>query len=263
MTVYKKRNLFNRYKHDPLFRQWLPTLGILSRAGQGNEVDVWYETKRALRRIKQKTDWRDAEVHFFYTELNERYPSMPVFCLAVMAVLFVCLTDAAPATDHTSENPYASACVAIYAMLGGDRCFQTLVNDFFSRKQGYRNERGMLPVTDYLPITGDKEAPKPKEEASAADGNKALKQMVENALKRDNTERLNALKLRLYDLENPALTRPLIVRINERIAALMNPLPVMQNNIFHNGANQINQSTLQNPIFGTGGAKRTLIEKQP
>ena len=134
MTVYKKRNLFNRYKHDPLFRQWLPTLGILSRAGQGNEVDVWYETKRALRRIKQKTDWRDAEVHFFYTELNERYPSMPVFCLAVMAVLFVCLTDAAPATDHTGENPYASACVAIYAMLGGDRCFQTLVNDFFSRR---------------------------------------------------------------------------------------------------------------------------------
>lgn len=263
MTVYKKRNLFNRYKHDPLFRQWLPTLGILSRAGQGNEVDVWYETKRALRRIKQKTDWRDAEVHFFYTELNERYPSMPVFCLAVMAVLFVCLTDAAPATDHTGENPYASACVAIYAMLGGDRCFQTLVNDFFSRKQGYRNERGMLPVTDYLPITGDKEAPKPKEEASAADGNKALKQMVENALKRDNAERLNALKLRLYDLENPALTRPLIVRINERIAALMNPLPVTQNNIFHYGANQINQSTLQNPIFGTGGAKRTLIEKQP
>ena len=87
--------------------------------------------------------------------------------------------------------------------------------------------------------------------------------MVENALKRDNAERLNALKLRLYDLENPALTRPLIVRINERITALVNPLPVTQNNIFHNGANQINQSTLQNPVFGTGEAKRTLTEKQP
>lgn len=261
MTAYEKRNLFNRYKRDPLFRQWLPTLGALSRAGQGNEVEIWYETKRALRRIRHETDWRDAEVHFLYTDLCERYPLMPVFCLAVMAVLFACLTDAAPGTGRTGENPYASACVAIYAMLGGDRCFQTLVNDFFSRKQGSRYGRMTLPVRDYLAETGGEEAPKPEEEALASDGNRALKQMVENALKRDDTDRLNALNLRLYDLENPALTHPLIVRINERIAALMNPLPVMQNNIFHNGANQINQSTLQGPVFGTGRAERTLTEK--
>ena len=263
MTTQEKHILLNRYKRDALFRQWLPTLGVLSRTGQGGEVEIWYEAERALLRLRQETHWREVEVQLIYTDLCERYPALPVFCLAVMAVLFTCLADAAPSADRAEENPHAPICVAICAMLDNDQRFHALLDAFFSRTCDNRGERVVLPVRDYLAGTGDEEVPEPIEEVSAADGNKALKQMVENALKRDNAERLNALKLRLYDLENPALTRPLIVRINERITALVNPLPVTQNNIFHNGANQINQSTLQNPVFGTGEAKRTLTEKQP
>lgn len=253
MTTYEKRNLFNRYKHDPLFRQWLPTLGILSRAGHGNEVEIWYETKRALRRIKQKTDWRDAEVHFFYTELCERYPSMPVFCLAVMTVLFTCLADAAPSTDRTEENPYASVCKAICTMLDMDQRFHTLLNVFFNYTHNIRIEQMTL-----TPFNVDD---KNKAEKAIPLANDAgmLEQLVENALERDDTNKLNALKLRLYELERPAVTHPLINRINERITTLTNHLPITQN-FFQEGASQINQSNLQNSIFCASIADKTLTK---
>lgn len=259
MTIHEKRNLFERYKNDALFRQWLPTLSVLSRAGQGGEVEVWHEAKWALSRLKHESNWREAEVQFLYTDLCGRYPSMPIFCLAVMTVLFTCLADAAPSADRADENPYAPVCVTICNMLDGDKRFHTLLNAFFSHTHDNRGERVILPVTDYLSEDDDEEELEespPKTE----DGADVLKQMVENALKRDDANNLNALKLRLYDLEKPALTRPLIVRINARIAALKNPLPVTQN-IFYEGANQINQSTLQSPVFGTGEAERTIIEK--
>lgn len=79
MTAYEKRNLFDRYKQDALFRQWLPTLGVLSRAGHGGEVEVWHEVERMLRLLGREPEWREAEVEFLYTELCERYPSAPVF----------------------------------------------------------------------------------------------------------------------------------------------------------------------------------------
>lgn len=258
MTAYEKRNLFKRYKHDALFRQWLPTLGMLSRAGQGNEVEIWHETEHALHHLKQEAEWRDAEVQFIYTDLCERYPSRPIFCLTVMAVLFTCLADATPGTDRADENPYAPICVAICSMLGEDQRFHVILDAFFSHTCDNRGERVVLPVTDYLAMIDDEEDSK-RDLLTTENDTNVLKQMVKNALERDDTNKLNALKLRLYELENPIVTHPLIASINERIAALTNPLPVTQN-IFYNGANQINQSTLQAPVFCTGETDKPLTQ---
>lgn len=80
-----------------------------------------------------------------------------------------------------------------------------------------------------------------------------LEQMVCNALKRDGVSELKALKSRLYELDKPSLTAGCIERINARIEQLMQALGtprVETTNVFHPGASQFNQSTLQHPTFG-------------
>lgn len=283
MTAYEKRNLFDRYKQDALFRQWLPTLGVLSRAGHGGEVEVWHEVERMLRLLGREPEWREAEVEFLYTELCERYPSAPVFRAAVMAVLFTCLADATPAADRVHENPHAPVCVAICAMMDGEKRFHALLDAFFRRTKDNRGRRVVLPVTDYLagadgggtvePETGPKKAEigvepvRPEETVGVetlrpeevcgvesvrteeAVGVEMLENLVMNALKRDDVHRLNALKLRLYELKRPHVTNPLIARIDERISLLAGGQMVTQN-IFHAGANQFYKSSLQSPVIG-------------
>lgn len=272
MTAYERRNLFDRYKQDALFRQWLPTLGVLARAGHGGEVEVWHEVERMLRLLGREPEWREAEVEFLYTELCERYPSAPVFRMAVMAVLFTCLADATPAADRVHENPHAPVCVAICVMMGGERRFHALLDAFFRRTKDNRGRRVVLPVTDYLagadgggtvepedapkkaeigvePVrveeTVDVEAVRPEETVDV----EMLENLVMNALERDDVNRLNALKLRLYELKRPHVTNPLIARIDERISLLAGGQMVTQN-IFHAGANQFYKSSLQSPVIG-------------
>ena len=283
MTAYERRNLFDRYKQDALFRQWLPTLGVLARAGHGGEVEVWHEVERMLRLLGREPEWREAEVEFLYTELCERYPSAPVFRVAVMAVLFTCLADATPAADRVHENPHAPVCVAICVMMGGERRFHALLDAFFRRTKDNRGRRVVLPVTDYLagadgggtvePEDGPKkaeigvEAVKAEEtvdveavKVEEAVGVETLRpeetvdvemldNLVINALERDDVNRLNALKLRLYELKRPHVTNPLIARIDERISLLAGGQMVTQN-IFHAGANQFYKSSLQSPVIG-------------
>ena len=270
MTAYERRNLFDRYKQDALFRQWLPTLGVLARAGHGGEVEVWHEVERMLRLLGREPEWREAEVEFLYTELCERYPSAPVFRMAVMAVLFTCLADATPAADRVHENP--PVCVAICVMMGGERRFHALLDAFFRRTKDNRGRRVVLPVTDYLagadgggtvePEDAPKKAeigvePVRVEETVDVEAVKAeetvdvemLENLVMNALERDDVNRLNALKLRLYELKRPHVTNPLIARIDERISLLAGGQMVTQN-IFHAGANQFYKSSLQSPVIG-------------
>lgn len=294
MTAYERRNLFDRYKQDALFRQWLPTLGVLARAGHGGEVEVWHEVERMLRLLGREPEWREAEVEFLYTELCERYPSAPVFRMAVMAVLFTCLADATPAADRVHENPHAPVCVAICVMMGGERRFHALLDAFFRRTKDNRGRRVVLPVTDYLagadgggtvePEDAPKKAeigvePVRVEETVDVEAVKAeetvdvetlrlgevcgvetlrpeetvdvemLENLVMNALERDDVNRLNALKLRLYELKRPHVTNPLIARIDERISLLAGGQMVTQN-IFHAGANQFYKSSLQSPVIG-------------
>lgn len=261
MTAYERRNLFDRYKQDALFRQWLPTLGVLARAGHGGEVEVWHEVERMLRLLGREPEWREAEVEFLYTELCERYPSAPVFRAAVMAVLFTCLADATPAADRVHENPHAPVCVAICVMMGGEKRFHALLDAFFRRTKDNRGRRVVLPVTDYLagadsgatvePEDGPKKAeigvePVRVEETVDVE---MLDNLVMNALERDDVNRLNALKLRLYELKRPHVTNPLIARIDERISLLAGGQMVTQN-IFHAGANQFYKSSLQSPVIG-------------
>lgn len=283
MTAYERRNLFDRYKQDALFRQWLPTLGVLARAGHGGEVEVWHEVERMLRLLGREPEWREAEVEFLYTELCERYPSAPVFRVAVMAVLFTCLADATPAADRVHENPHAPVCVAICVMMGGERRFHALLDAFFRRTKDNRGRRVVLPVTDYLAgadgggTVEPEDAPKkaeigvepvrveetvdvetlrlgevcgvetlrPEETVDV----EMLENLVMNALERDDVNRLNALKLRLYELKRPHVTNPLIARIDERISLLAGGQMVTQN-IFHAGANQFYKSSLQSPVIG-------------
>lgn len=272
MTAYERRNLFDRYKQDALFRQWLPTLGVLARAGHGGEVEVWHEVERMLRLLGREPEWREAEVEFLYTELCERYPSAPVFRAAVMAVLFTCLADATPAADRVHENPHAPVCVAICVMMGGERRFHALLDAFFRRTKDNRGRRVVLPVTDYLagadsggtvePEDAPKKAeigvePVRTEEAVNVETLRPeetvdvemLDNLVINALERDDVNRLNALKLRLYELKRPHVTNPLIARIDERISLLAGGQMVTQN-IFHAGANQFYKSSLQSPVIG-------------
>lgn len=283
MTAYERRNLFDRYKQDALFRQWLPTLGVLARAGHGGEVEVWHEVERMLRLLGREPEWREAEVEFLYTELCERYPSAPVFRVAVMAVLFTCLADATPAADRVHENPHAPVCVAICVMMGGERRFHALLDAFFRRTKDNRGRQVVLPVTDYLAgadgggTVEPEDAPKkaeigvepvrveetvdvetlrlgevcgvetlrPEETVDV----EMLDNLVMNALERDDVNRLNALKLRLYELKRPHVTNPLIARIDERISLLAGGQMVTQN-IFHAGANQFYKSSLQSPVIG-------------
>lgn len=283
MTAYERRNLFDRYKQDALFRQWLPTLGVLARAGHGGEVEVWHEVERMLRLLGREPEWREAEVEFLYTELCERYPSAPVFRAAVMAVLFTCLADATPAADRVHENPHAPVCVAICVMMGGERRFHALLDAFFRRTKDNRGRRVVLPVTDYLagadgggtvepedapkkaeigvePVrveeTVDVETLRPGEVCGVETLRpeetvdvEMLENLVMNALERDDVNRLNALKLRLYELKRPHVTNPLIARIDERISLLAGGQMVTQN-IFHAGANQFYKSSLQSPVIG-------------
>lgn len=294
MTAYERRNLFDRYKQDALFRQWLPTLGVLARAGHGGEVEVWHEVERMLRLLGREPEWREAEVEFLYTELCERYPSAPVFRVAVMAVLFTCLADATPAADRVHENPHAPVCVAICVMMGGEKRFHALLDAFFRRTKDNRGRRVVLPVTDYLagadsggtvePEDSPKKAEigvetlRPEEavdvetlrlegavdveavKVEEAVGVETLRpeetvdvemldNLVINALERDDVNRLNALKLRLYELKRPHVTNPLIARIDERISLLAGGQMVTQN-IFHAGANQFYKSSLQSPVIG-------------
>lgn len=283
MTAYERRNLFDRYKQDALFRQWLPTLGVLARAGHGGEVEVWHEVERMLRLLGREPEWREAEVEFLYTELCERYPSAPVFRVAVMAVLFTCLADATPAADRVHENPHAPVCVAICVMMGGEKRFHALLDAFFRRTKDNRGRRVVLPVTDYLagadgggtvePEDGPKKAEIGVEAVKAEEAVdvetlrpgevcgvetlrpeetvdvEMLENLVMNALERDDVNRLNALKLRLYELKRPHVTNPLIARIDERISLLASGQMVTQN-IFHAGANQFYKSSLQSPVIG-------------
>ncbi|WP_455640397.1 hypothetical protein [Parabacteroides sp.] len=261
MTQNEKRALFNRYKHDILFRQWLPTLGRLSREGWGEEVEIWHEAERALCRLKAQPDLRDMEVELIYSDLCRKYSATPAFSLSVMAVLFTCLADAAPDADKAAENPHAPICIAICAMLGKDKRFLALLDAFSERTRNNQGEKVVLPVTDYIETTKeDVETDETEESASPTNELGMLMQMVENLLKNGSIEELKDLELQLYKLDNSFITSPLIKRIEEQITALSNPRPTTQN-VFQNGASQINQSTLQSPTFGTPAANKTLKEK--
>ena len=150
MTDDERLALRQRYRKAPLFCQWLPVLGMLARAGSGGETEIWHEAERMLDRLRSEPEGREAEVQFIYTELCARHRAVPVRALAVMAVLLTCLADAAPAADRADENPHAAVCVAILAMLDGDRRFGALLDAFFSRTRNNRGERVVLPVRDYL-----------------------------------------------------------------------------------------------------------------
>lgn len=163
ITIQEKSDLLKRYKNDTLFKQWLPTLHILPHTKGGGKVKIWHEAECALQRLKLETNWGEVELQLIYTELYERYPTLPVFCLNVMAVLIARLIE----INHKEKQP-------------------------------------------------------PEKTSSERDSTNVLEQMVENALVRDDTYMLNVLKLRLYELENPSITRPLIARINKRITSLKN-----------------------------------------
>lgn len=278
MTDDERLALRLRYKRDPLFCQWLPVLGMLARAGSGGETEIWHEAERMLERLRMDPEGREAEVQFIYTELCARHRAVPVRALAVMAVLLTCLADAAPAADRPDENPHAAVCVAILAMLDGDRRFGALLDAFFSRTRNNRGERVVLPVRDYLRGDADgvaaetfsgrlavarEEMPSVavsvagEERASAAvageekpaDGDGLLELLVEQALRQDDADGLRALKLRLYDLRQPETTAPLVARIDRRLCALTEPQPATQN-YFNAGSVQFNGSTLNSPVLG-------------
>lgn len=232
MTQTEKRTLLDRYKHDILFRQWLPTLGQLSREGWCEEVEIWQEAERALCRLKAETDLRDMEVELIYSDLCKKYPATPAFSLAVMAVLFTCLADAAPDADRADENPHAPICIAICAMLGEDKRFLALLDAFSGRTRNNRGEKVVLPVTDYIEAAKDEVRTNETEEsASRMNESEMLVQLVEK-----------------------------LKQIEEQITVLQAPHPTTQN-IFQNGASLINQSTLQSPTFGIPAANNTLKEK--
>lgn len=119
----------------------------------------------------------------------------------------------------------------------------------------------MLPVTDYLAgadgggTVEPEDAPKKAEigvepvRVEETVDVEMLDNLVMNALERDDVNRLNALKLRLYELKRPHVTNPLIARIDERISLLAGGQMVTQN-IFHAGANQFYKSSLQSPVIG-------------
>lgn len=168
-------------------------------------------------------------------------------------------------------------------MMDGEKRFHALLDAFFRRTKDNRGRRVVLPVTDYLagadgggtvePETGPKKAEigvepvRPEETVGVetlrpeevcgvesvrteeAVGVEMLENLVMNALKRDDVHRLNALKLRLYELKRPHVTNPLIARIDERISLLAGGQMVTQN-IFHAGANQFYKSSLQSPVIG-------------
>lgn len=225
MALQERRRLYNRYKHDALFRHWLLPLGKLARAGQGYEVEIWHEAECALRRLKDETetDLRDATVQQIYSDLCEEHDSRPVYCIAVMTVLLTMLGDAAPTIDNPEANPHSPICVAICAMLGEDQRFLTLLDAFFERSRDYRHgEQVVLPVVDYLAeVEPEQEEATVEEDSSESEFYKMWEQMVCNALKWDDVNELKALKTRLYDLKNPSITGEWIERINARIEQLM------------------------------------------
>lgn len=234
MTQTEKRSLFDRYKHDLLFRQWLPTLGQLCRAGWCDEVEIWHEAECALSRLKAETDLRDMEVELIYSDLCKRHSATPVLALAVMAVLFTCLADAAPDADKAHENPHAPICIAICAMLGEDKRFLALLDAFAGRVRGNRGEKVVLPVTDYIDTAQD--------EVPANETNDTK----ENAPRMKESKREAQMDAKFKQIE-------------EQITALKNIQPTTQN-IFQPGANQINQSTMQSPTFGTLASSKALNE---
>lgn len=117
----------------------------------------------------------------------------------------------------------------------------------------------ILPITDYLADENNEEVT--EEIIPPENGVNILRKMVDNALELDDIPHLMALELRLYKLDNTHITQPLIALIDKRIAALSDPHPVNQNN-FYDNSNQINQSTLQNPVLNTGNPKKKLTKKK-
>ena len=149
-------------------------------------------------------------------------------------------------------------CVAILAMLDGDRRFGALLDAFFSRTRNNRGERVVLPVRDYLRGDADGVAAETfsgrlavgeERPVAAADGGNLMELLVEQALRQDDADGLRALKLRLYDLRQPEATAPLVARIDRRLRELAEPKPTTQN-IFNEGSSLFNESTLNSPVFG-------------
>lgn len=234
MTQTEKRSLFDRYKHDLLFRQWLPTLGQLCRAGWCDEVEIWHEAECALSRLKAEPDLRDMEVELIYSDLCKKHSATPALGLAVMAVLFTCLANAAPDADKAHDNPHAPTCIAICVMLGEDKRFLALLDAFAGRVRGNRGEKVVIPVTDYIDTAQD-QVP-----------------TIETKDTEETAPRMN-------ESEMVAQMDEKFKQIEEQITALKNTPPTTQN-IFQPGANQINQSTMQSPTFGMPASSNALNE---
>lgn len=158
MTEAEKTELRTRCLDDALFRQWAPVLNRLARQGGVDSVEVWHEVECALRRLKRVERWRDVEVEQVYTNLCRKYAGREMEAVAVMAVLFSLLSDAAVSADEADANPHAPVCRAIGAMLGDDRRFLTLLNAFLERGVDNYGQPVVLPVTDYLAQVDDGEA---------------------------------------------------------------------------------------------------------
>lgn len=157
MTEAEKTKLRMRCLDDALFRQWAPVLNRLARQGVADAVEVWHEAECAIRRLKHVEQWRDVEVEQVYTNLCRKYAGREMEAVAVMAVLFSLLSDAAVSADEADANPHAPVCRAIGAMLGDDRRFLTLLNAFLERGVDNYGRPVVLPVTDYLAQTPDDE----------------------------------------------------------------------------------------------------------
>lgn len=198
MTEKEQTELRTRCLDDALFRQWSPVLNRLARLGVADDVEVWHEAECAIRRLRRVERWRDVEVEHVYTDLCRRHPrNGELGAVAVMAVLFTLLSDAAAGADEADANPHAPVCRAIGAMLGGDRRFLTLLNAFLERRVDNYGRAVVLPVTDYLAQTP--EAAPPQEEDAPAPGGET-ETIYRMALQQPDIDRARPYQQVLYRL---------------------------------------------------------------
>lgn len=92
-----------------------------------------------------------------------------------------------------------------------------------------------------------------RQEPQQPSADEAMKELIdtltEKAIETGNEEHLRELMLCFHELGKPELTGPALARIKKRIKEMNAPGATTQN-IFNEGASQINASNLQNPVFG-------------
>jgi len=164
-----QQTLHHRYKHNDLYRQWLPILSMLQRDyDEADAQTLWYMAERQIDRLRGESEFREQEIQPIYNGLLSECSAFNGITRSrnqakqtastVMCIMLTMLMNAVEKGHEDEDFENQPMCLAILDILSGDAFFQNLMKLFFKRNIGYDGQKVVITPSDPMQARTDCES---------------------------------------------------------------------------------------------------------